>query len=315
MPRLLLFVLALGLLPIGTASAVAQGHVPDGAAPDGTVPGGSPSDSTGAALMLWTLADDDNTVALLGSVHFARPDLFPLAAPIEAAYDSAEVVVFELDLGDMEAHTMKLVQAGMFADTTTLASVLPNPLYARTLATAQPLGFPEMALAKMEPWMLSMMMSSLDLMSKGYSSGIDQHFHERAVADEKPVRALETIDMQIDLFDSMPMAQQVDFLRVTLDGQADSAAMMARMTDAWLAGDAQALAALMDEEMEDTPDLRSSLLLDRNAAWVPQIEALLDGSDDALVVVGAGHLVGDDSVVAMLRAKGHEVTQALDAVR
>mgnify|MGYP006146283647 FL=1 len=65
----------------------------------------------------------------------------------------------------------------------------------------------------------------------------------------------------------------------------------------------------MNESMDDAPALYARMLTDRNAAWVPQIEQLLRGADDVLVVVGAGHLVGEQSVVEMLRQRGHTVEQ------
>ncbi|MEM6785056.1 MAG: TraB/GumN family protein [Bacteroidota bacterium] len=277
------------------------------AAPDLQAP-----DTTATPLMLWTLADEDNTVHLLGSVHFARPDLFPLAAPIEAAYDRAEVVVLEIDPAEMQAESVSLMQRGIFPDTTTLAHVLPDSLYARTLAAVQPLGLPEIAVAKMEPWMLSILVTTASLSNAGFGAGIDQHYYERAVADEKTVHALETAAFQIGMFDTMPMASQVDYLRVTLDDQADTAAMLDSMTDAWLSGDTAGLDVFMNESFAEFPELEAVVLTDRNAAWVPQVEALLDGSEDALVVVGAAHLVGDNSVVTMLRDEGYTVTQVSD---
>ena len=36
---------------------------------------------------------------------------------------------------------------------------------------------------------------------------------------------------------------------------------------------------------------------------------LIRGKDDALVIVGAGHLVGKDGVVELLRAKGYTIEQ------
>ena len=74
---------------------------------------------------------------------------------------------------------------------------------------------------------------------------------------------------------------------------------------AWEAGDAEALAAIVASGLGASTVMRRRLLTDRNARWLPQIEALLarDG-EDALVVVGAGHLVGPGSVVEMLRARG-----------
>ena len=78
------------------------------------------------------------------------------------------------------------------------------------------------------------------------------------------------------------------------------------MVAAWHAGDEAQLAAMMNQMPKRN---RLALLRDRNAAWIPKIEAMLDGSDDVLVIVGAGHLVGEDSVIAMLREKGYTLTR------
>ena len=54
--------------------------------------------------------------------------------------------------------------------------------------------------------------------------------------------------------------------------------------------------------------LRAQLLVARNRNWVPQLKAMLASGKTHFVTVGIGHLVGRDSVVAMLRAKGYRVT-------
>ena len=55
------------------------------------------------------------------------------------------------------------------------------------------------------------------------------------------------------------------------------------------------------------PRLYRRLVTNRNRAWVATIEGLLKGSEQALIVVGVGHLVGPDSVPAMLRRRGFAV--------
>ena len=78
---------------------------------------------------------------------------------------------------------------------------------------------------------------------------------------------------------------------------------------AWRSGDTAALARLMTGEYEDFPDLYRRLTVDRNRAWVGRLAALLNDRDDYLVVVGALHLVGPESVVDLLRQRGYQVTQ------
>ncbi len=108
---------------------------------------------------------------------------------------------------------------------------------------------------------------------------------------------------------SMPLAQQKRFLVMTLDESAQLDRELEDLLRAWRTGDTEALAALLAGEYEDFPDLYRTLTVERNRAWVGRLADLLDDRDDYLVVVGALHLVGPDSVVDLLRQRGYKVTQ------
>ena len=49
---------------------------------------------------------------------------------------------------------------------------------------------------------------------------------------------------------------------------------------------------------------------DRNRAWLTTLRELLEEETRYLVVVGALHLVGEESVVELLRQEGYTVTLA-----
>ena len=84
---------------------------------------------------------------------------------------------------------------------------------------------------------------------------------------------------------------------------------MQEITGAWRHGDATRLAALLSTEYSDFPTLYKPLVSDRNRHWLPQVEQLLHGNDNALVVVGALHLVGQGGMLELLRHKGYTITQ------
>ena len=51
------------------------------------------------------------------------------------------------------------------------------------------------------------------------------------------------------------------------------------------------------------------LLQDRNTRWVPKVKQLLTEATPTMVLVGAGHLCGKDSLVELLRKESFVVTQ------
>jgi uncharacterized protein YbaP (TraB family) len=79
------------------------------------------------------------------------------------------------------------------------------------------------------------------------------------------------------------------------------------MVDAWQRGDQPALARLVSEDMDAFPAARKALFDDRNARWVPEIEAMLKEKHSFFITVGAGHLAGPQGVPALLRKAGHAV--------
>ncbi len=281
----------LALLLLAPIAARAQDQAPDDRRPP-----------------LFVMSDADSKVYLLGSVHLLPPGALPLPSLVEAAYADADVLAFELDLDAAQASAMELMQLGM--GDASIAQVLTAEQKADFDAFAISAGLPQGALDAFEPWLASMTASVMAMQQAGMTGeGVDAHFFGRAKADDKERVAFETAEQQMRLFDELPIDDQVAMLMAGVDEGAGSVSVfLAQMVDLWSRGEDDALADMMNEEMDQTPALHSALLVDRNRAWVPQIQSLLEREgEDALVVVGAGHLIGDESVVAMLRALGYTV--------
>ena len=145
------------------------------------------------------------------------------------------------------------------------------------------------------------------------AGGVDAHYFGRAKTDDKERVAFETVELQTASFDDLPTASQVGFLMAAVAiGPDSTAALFGGMVEAWSTGDDARLAALMNDGVAQ-PEMFEALLVTRNRAWIPQIESLLAREgEDALVVVGAGHLVGESSVVEMLREAGYTVRAAVE---
>lgn len=264
--------------------------------------------------LLWKVSDADNSIYLLGSFHLLKPADYPLASSTDAAFDDAEQVVFEISPAEMAdpAGPTRMAQAALRADGSTLQQSLPPDSWSKLEAYAARRSLPLQNFQPMEAWFVSLVVSITEMQMLGLNPelGLDKHFADRAGKAGKPTRGLETFDQQIALFDGMSADEQRQALEDTLEEAAEMRGEIERMHALWRAGDGEALFEETGAELKaEYPALYKRLNHDRNLAWLPRLQAMLDdeAEDETLVVVGALHLLGEDGVVELLRAKGYAV--------
>jgi len=261
---------------------------------------------------LWSVNGKSNTIYLLGSVHFLSPkEKLPQA--MEAAYQDAEALVMEIDMDDldpMEAQKVAL-ELGMLPEGSTLEMELGAELHGEVVTKAKELGIDPAMLTRFRPWFAALTLVQLHLIKMGLdpNSGVEQRLTARAGTDGKPIQGLESLREQFGMLAGLPAEQQREFLLYSVEDSERATKEIDRMLTAWRAGDVAALDKLLAEGMEQYPKLYRPLTVDRNRKWISSIENLLDDQDDYLIVVGTLHLVGDDSVIELLEAKGHQVKQ------
>ena len=278
--------------------------------PQAAVPAAQPARHA----LLWKVSDADNSVYLLGSFHLLKQDDYPLPKEIDAAFEDAESLVFEIDPREMTApQTMGTIQKYAAYDAgKSLSTVLPKATHDKLGNLMSLSGGSVQALERSEPWMVSLSLVLGITNSLGFKSdlGVDRHLMARAAEAGKPTAGLETIEQQMKAMDAVPHAEQAQGLEEFLDDPKQAIRQLQDMHDWWRAGDAARLDSDMRAEMaKKSPESYRLLDVDRNNAWLPKIEARLQESraDDSLVVVGTLHLLGDDGLVEKLRAKGYAV--------
>ena len=264
--------------------------------------------------VLWTVQGRHNTVYLLGSVHVLRADEGGLPRVAQDAYADAERLVMELDmdalLTDPTAMTSAAQRLALLPAGQSLRSVLGAD-YGTVQSHAREAGLELGLLDRFQPWFVATALMQAQLAQRGYSSehGVEETLTRRAMADHKPITGLETVEQQLGVLARMPLPEQKRFLLMSVDEMQDFDAELGAMLGAWRSGDTAKLAALLSDEFDKFPELYRPLTEDRNRAWVGELAQLLDDDDDYLVVVGALHLVGRNSVVDLLRQRGYEVVQ------
>jgi uncharacterized protein YbaP (TraB family) len=264
-------------------------------------------------LPLWKMAGHSNTVWLLGSIHFCKEDFYPLPKPIEDAYRGASTVVLEIDLAEEKslATQMLILKEGMNSGGETLSKQISQETFDALKKWAEK-EVGDVTLFEMQkPWMATMTMMVLEIQKLGFNPefGIDKHFYRKAMADDKRVIGLETAALQVGLLASLSKAEQEDLLKSTLKEMEKLPEMFRDIMAGWKSGDAKKMEPLLNDAKKEYPSVWKRLVLDRNDKWLAKIERYREHPKDVFVVVGMGHLIGDGSVVDLLRKKGLKVEQ------
>jgi hypothetical protein len=263
------------------------------------------------AVPLWSVHGEHGTVWLLGSVHVLRRADYPLPGAVQRVYATAERIVMELDLDDLDPMEMQseMVRRGLPGDGPAVRKLLGDADWERARAEAATLGLDIAPLGGAEAWLAALVTYNLALARSGYDPalGVDQHLAARAASDGKPVEGLETLTEQLELFDGLSANLQRAMFDRSIEELPQVAADAAGLVAAWRAGDVERLEQRLEEDFEGFEVLRRPLVLDRNRRWVAPVAALLDAEGDSLVVVGALHLVGEAGLPALLQARGYEV--------
>lgn len=305
-PAALRLILALGLVltPCGTAWSQAS-PTPEPAV--AVRPAETPEPA------LWVVRDADSTLYLFGTVHFLRPTIAWESSRVVAAFHGADRLVLEVADPDDQTAVLPLVQQYGMAPDRPLSSLLTPEELARLDAAARTVGASAAQLDGLRPWLAGVMLSASALARAGYEpgSGADMILRARAVAAGKPVSGLETPEDQVRMLAGFPEAGQLAFLRRTLDDFDNALVVPDHLVEAWTAGDIETIEAIAVAPMRrDSERLYQAVLVERNTRWADRIEAMLDGSGTVFIAVGVMHLTGDDSVQAILGARGVDVAVA-----
>ena len=270
--------------------------------------------STGnAGSTVWQINSGVSTLYLAGTIHMLRTQDYPLPEQFDRVYKSSDSLIFETDIGQLKdpLTQSRIQRALVYSDGDSLKQHISDPLYQRLVQRWQEAGLPPMLLRFIKPGGVVMTLTMAELNKIGVDTvGIDEHFHQLAIRDRKPVKGLESIDTQISYLAGMGQGNEEAFLEQTFTELEQSREFMNELIAAWRQGDRAELEKLVVKDMQEQfPALYQSLLVERNRSWLPQIETMLQDQSIELVLVGAGHLVGEDGLLQQLKDQGYGVEQ------
>lgn len=260
--------------------------------------------------LIWQVKAGAATVYLVGSLHFGTDRMYPLPPAFEEAFGEANRLAVEVDIlsASPSAIARIVAEKGSYADGTTLRDHISAETWSSLGLVVGRYGLPIEHFLPQKPWLVGLTLTTLELQGRGFkqSMGIDMHFLKLA-RDRIDILELESLDEQMSLLSGFSAREQELLLQDTLGDLQQGGSLFEELAQAWLAGEAHTIASLLNEKLlklDSDGTIYDRLMVKRNRAMTERIAALLVADDVSFVVVGAGHLVGDHSIVSLLAERG-----------
>jgi uncharacterized protein YbaP (TraB family) len=290
---------------------------------------------------LWEAKANGNTVYMLGSIHMATTDIYPLSDKILAAYNSSDALAVEVNLYD-QAGALALVNNAFYTDGTTLKDHVSKETYDKAIALATKFGIPEAQASLMKPWYIYISFTSLSMTESASTEeanasailGIDMNFLTNAMLSGKKVLEVEGYAVQGKMLESFSdelaeylVNETLDAVNDSLEGKDNSnPEALEDMLSLWRDGDTENFKqynsfeyqnkdmiedGTTEQEMKLLREFYDKLFINRNKTMADYIDKLLkaEGGHTYFVIVGSGHYLGDSDIIEILTDKGYEINQ------
>lgn len=273
----------------------------------------------------WLAEKNGQTIRVIGTMHLGDPRMTPLTDRLAPHIETADLLFLEITREEEQRmDQLMATDPGLLLLTdTTLPETLDEETWDLIAAAARARGLPPFMAAKMQPWYLSVMLSipacMMETLSGDANPGLDDRLITVAEDAGTPMRSLERIEDVISIFTEEPFEKQISLLVASLMPERVSDDMMVTTTESYFDeahAESWALARILAERYMDMPgaeldaafaDFKQSLLIDRNRAWMAEIDSAEE--DDIVIAVGALHLMGENGVLNQLAERGYTLTR------
>ncbi len=261
--------------------------------------------------MFWEIKKGDASIYVLGTIHVADKDFYPLEDKILEAFDKADRLVSELG-GKKEMETLqeklqiRMIQHFNISSEKDLSNFLSED---KINVVKQELGENiAVPLLKFNPWVLTIALNQVLYTKAGLDpqNGVDMHLLNRA--DKKKIEALESIDEQLDILSSGTFEEQLKALKETineLQNTDKTIDWLTKLKKLYLENNTEELKDFIGSLLDMTDGIsQDALLKDRNIVWAEKFEEYLNKGGTTFVFAGLAHFLGEDSVFEQMRIKG-----------
>jgi len=260
---------------------------------------------------LWRVSNGVNDVYIGGTIHILNIDDFPLPDLFIEVFSRADVLVTEISQEDIEGDDGDEADLQTVNPDGLLSEILLPETLQRVHVFLDQFGVTLDPVDDLLPYWAGRAFLQLKMYSLGYGPGVDFAFQYLAQELDIPNLGLETAVSQVEAINTRELssatADEVILAAIDAAESDEYFAFLDFMIDSWRQGDMGFFKYLNDLEKAEDEEGYNLILSNRNKAWIPQIEAMLETAEIEIILVGTGHLAGDDNVLQLLEDLGYTV--------
>ena len=260
--------------------------------------------------LLWKISGNGLTEAsyLFGTIHISCDAT--LSPKVLKALDNTKQLCLEIDMDDPEMQ-QKIMSTVMMKDAKTVESLTSKENFTLLdeFITKQT-GYSIKMLNTIKPFAIAAML--YPKMINCPIQSFEGELMKVAKTQNEETIGLETIELQMDIFDAIPYQTQVDELVKSAKNDLKSDIKeLSDMLDIYKKEDIDKMYKMsIESENQMMSKFNDVLLVNRNKAWISKIEEI-SKQKPTFYGVGAAHLGGSNGVINLLRKQGFKVEAVL----
>ena len=188
-----------------------------------------------------------------------------------------------------------------------LASWLDGQTLSRVERLAQVMDFDAAMLSAVRPWLACQLLQNRARERAGipFSNGCDPVLSKLAEDRGMTVRhEFETLESLMKRLISLSLEAEAGYLNYYMDELQAAEGTEQTRHNRWADGD------ILEEDRTGRttaaryPEFYSEMVIARNEDWIPRLEAALSSAGATFFLIGTGHLVGPENLIALARGRG-----------
>lgn len=274
---------------------------------------------------LWRI-EGESPSYLFGTVHIANEDILTLPDVVYEALMESDAIFTEIKM-DSETQ-MQVAYMGLLPSDKTLNEYLPEDLEIRLDSYLKKIGYSLAVFSRLKIWVVATQLSFLQYPEISMFESLDEYLWNLADINGKTLGSIETVEEQIDIFDSLSVEEQIILLNASLDyveSYSGEVSGLEILQNAYIHGDFE---PLFEFEVQDFDEmytlgekLYESLLIDRNVIMAQRINDLIENNPDVqyFFALGAAHYfdfedegmstIECQGILTILEDKGFTITK------